>query len=222
MIGQRGSKSALMLMMYCYGEERFETQRRKCRDLQPCPLSLCCDRRTRSAQCYSCCTQKKNRRWFSNHRLRIFSRHPSDSQSLSCRLLFSQKDAEDEWPHPWQCLTRIRAYPHLSPGDHLQSNSWHHIFKQRLIKNYSVWFLDYGGKRQSLKKTPLYRKADLFAVRLQHQPLFWACSPGLRGKNWNNGIHPEHPYLRWCRHTCSFAATSAACQVMLTCFRDII
>lgn len=128
-------------MMYCYGEERFETQRRKCRDLQPCPLSLCCDRRTRSAQCYSCCTQKKNRRWFSNHRLRIFSRHPSDSQSLSCRLLFSQKDAEDEWPHPWQCLTRIRAYPHLSPGDHLQSNSWHHILKQRLIKNpYSVWF----------------------------------------------------------------------------------
>lgn len=54
------------------------------------------------------------------------------------------------------------------------------------------------------------------------KPLFWACSPGLRGKNWNNGIHPEHPYLRWCRHTCSFAATSAACQVMLTCFRDII
>lgn len=40
--------------------------------------------------------KKKNRQWFSNHRLRIFSRHPSDSQSLSCRLLFSQKDAEDE------------------------------------------------------------------------------------------------------------------------------
>lgn len=85
--------------------------------------------------------KKKNRQWFSNHRLRIFSRHPSHSQSLSCRLLFSQKHAEDEWPHPWQCLTRIRAYPHLSPGNHLQSNSWHHILKQRLIKNpYSVWF----------------------------------------------------------------------------------